>query len=128
MKLKTKRKKHCSAREFKRVTEQQWKIIKASVGRIETILKRNSDAELIQFNKSLNYLFWEELDRGNQIDRTSESLPEFVYVENEKVLSNVLNEGIGFVKNVSKKSVAPQSNAEGNGIRNATVGLRHSLY
>lgn len=39
-------------------------------------------------------------------------------------MSSVLNKAIGFVKNVSKKSVAPQSNAEGNGIRNATVGLK----
>ena len=106
--------------------EQQLKTIETSVGRTETVLKRNSSAELIQCNKSLNDVFQKEvtMDRGNQIGRTSESLPEFVYVENEKVLNSVLNGGIGFVENVSKKSVAPQSNAEGNGIRNATVGLK----
>ena len=36
----------------------------------------------------------------------------------------MLSEGIGFVKNVSKKAVPHQSNAGGNGIRNATVGLK----
>ena len=104
--------------------EQQLKTMNASVGRTETVLKRNSSAELIQCNKSLNNVFREKADRGKQIGRTSESLPKFVYVKNEKVLHSVLNEGIGFVKNVSKKSVEPQSNAEGNGIRNATVGLK----
>ena len=36
----------------------------------------------------------------------------------------MLNEGIGFVKNVSKKAAPHHSNAEGNGITNATVGLK----
>ena len=109
----------------KSAIEQQLKTIEASVGNTETVLKRNISAELIQCNESLNnVLVQEEVDRENQIGRTSESLPKLIYVENEKVLNSVLNEGIGFVKNVSKKAVASQSNAEGNGIRNATVGLQ----
>ena len=104
--------------------EQQLKAINASVERTVTVLKRNSSAELIQCNKSMNNLSQEEVDRGNQIGRASESLPKFVYIKNEKVLKSVLDEGIGFVQNVSKKAVAHQSNATGNGIRNATVGLK----
>lgn len=104
--------------------EQQLKTINASVGRTETVLKRNSSAELIQCNKSLNNFFQEEVDRENQLGRASESVPEFVYFENEKILNTVLNEGIGFVENVSKRAAPHQSNAEGNGIRNATVGLK----
>ena len=105
--------------------EQQLKTMNTSVGRTETVLKRNSSAELIQCNKSLNNVSVRGgVDRGNQVGRTSDSLPKFVYVENEKALNSVLNEGIGFVKSVSKKSVPPQSNIEGNGIRNATVGLK----
>lgn len=104
--------------------EQQLKTMNASVGRTETVLKRNSSAEVIECNQSLNNLFQEEVDRGNQIGRASQSFPEFVYVENEKILNTVLNEGIGFVKNVSKKSAPHHSNAEGNGITNATVGLK----
>jgi len=104
--------------------EQQLKTINASVGRTETVLKRNSSAELIQCNKSLNDFFQEEMDRGNQIHRASESVPEFVYVENEKLLNSVLNDGIGFVVDVLKRAAPHQSNAEGNGIENATVGLK----
>ena len=103
--------------------EQQLKTIKASVERTETVLKRNSSAELIQCNKSFNNVFQEKVDRRNQIAGTSESVPEFVYVENQKVLNSVLNEGIGFVQNASKV-VSHQSSAEGDGIRNATVGLK----
>ena len=86
--------------------EQQLKTIKASVERTETVLKRNSSAELIQCNKSLHNFFQEEVDRGNQIGRASESVPKFVFYQNEEVLNSVLNEleGIGFVENVSKKS------------------------
>ena len=104
--------------------EQQLKTIQASVGRTETVLKRNSSAELIQWNKSLTNFFLDEVDQENPISRASESVPEFVYVENEKTLKSVVKEGIGFVKNASMKAVAPQSNAKGNGIRNATVRLK----
>jgi len=104
--------------------EQQLKTMNASVGRTETVLKRNSSAEVIECNQSLNNLFQEEVDRGHHIGRASQSVPEFGYVENEKLLNTVLNEGIGFVKNVSKKAAPHQSNAEGNGITNATVGLK----
>ncbi|XP_078364721.1 E3 ubiquitin-protein ligase TRIM71-like [Oculina patagonica] len=108
----------------KNKVEQQLKSIKTSVGRTETVLKRNSSAELIQFSKSLHTLVQEEVDRGNQVDRDNGDLPEFAYVENEKVLNSLLNDGIGFVKSVSKKTVPCLSSAEGNGIRNATVGLK----
>ena len=86
--------------------------------------RRRSSVEVIECNKSLNNLFQEEVDRGSQIDRASLSVLEFVYVENGKILNTVLNEGIGFVKNVSKKAAPHHSNAEGNGITNATVGLK----
>ena len=104
--------------------EEQLKTIQASVGRTKTVLKRNSSAELSECNKSLTNFFLEEVDQENPISRASESVPEFVYVENEKTLKSVVKEGIGFVKNASMKAVAPQSNAEGNGIRNATVRLK----
>ena len=104
--------------------EQQLKTSNSSVGRTETILKRNNNAELIECDKSLNEFCQGEVGRETKIGRESESIPEFVHVENEKLFNSVLNEGIGFVKNVLKKAVAPQSNAEGEGIRNATVGLK----
>lgn len=80
--------------------EQQLKTIKAWVERTETVLKRNSSAELNQYDKSFNNVFQEEVDRGNQIGQTSESVPKFVFVQNKSVLKNVLNEGIGFIENM----------------------------
>ena len=70
--------------------EEQLKTIQASVGRTETVLKRNSSPELIECNKSLTNLFQEEVDREDPIDPASESVPEFVYVENEKTLTKEL--------------------------------------
>lgn len=63
-------------------------------------MKRNSSAELNQYDKSFNNVFQEEVDRGNQIGQTSESVPKFVFVQNKSVLKNVLNEGIGFIENM----------------------------
>ena len=62
------------------------------------------------------------MDQGNQIARASESVPEFAYVENEKNTEHCAYAGIRFVKNISKKTVAHRSNAEGSGITNVTVG------
>ena len=50
------------------------------------------------------------------------SLP---YVENEKVLNDILSEGIGYVQQrLPCKTIPPKSSAEGNGIINAIVGPR----
>ena len=57
--------------------EQQLETMNASVGRAETVLKRNSSAELIQFNKSLNTFSPEESDGGGLVNPQSESLREF---------------------------------------------------
>ena len=108
----------------KREIEQQLKTIKTSVGRTETVLNRNSSPELVDFNKSLHAIFQEEVDLGNQVDRDNDSIPEFVYVANEKVLNSVLNEGIGCVQKLPTKTAPDKSSAEGNGIRNAIVGLQ----
>ena len=93
--------------------------------RAETVLKRNSSTELIQFNKSLNTLSPKESDGGDVVDRESEGLREFVYVENEKVLKDILNEGIGYVQQTLPfKTIPPKSSAQANGIINAIVGQR----
>ena len=107
--------------EFK----QQLETMNGSVGRTEAVLKRNSSVELIQFNKSLHTFPPEESDGGDVVDCESESLCEFVYVENEKVLNDILSEGIGYIQQrLPCKTVPPKSSAEGNGIINAIVGQR----
>ena len=106
--------------------EQQLKAMNASVARTETVLKRNSSVELIQFNKSVHTFPPEELsDRRYVVDRESESLHEFVYAENEKLLNDILNEGIGCVQQrLPYKTVPSKSSAEGDGIANAIVGQK----
>ena len=79
-------------------SEIELETMNASVGRTETVLKRNSSAELIQFNKLLNTFSPKGSDGGDVVDRESESLREFVYVKNEKVLNDILNGGIGYVQ------------------------------
>ena len=105
--------------------EQQLETMNASVGRTETVLKRNSSVELIQFNKSLHHVPPKESGEGDLVDRESERLPEFVFVENENVLNNILNEGIGYVQQrLPCKTIPPKSSAEGSGIEIAIVGQR----
>ena len=105
--------------------KQQLKTTSTSVGDTETVLKRSSSAELIQFKQSVYTLFHEKVDGREEVDRDdNESLAEFVYFENEKLMRSLLIEGIGFIKSVSKKTAPHQSSAEGNGIKNATVGLK----
>ena len=96
--------------------ENEIKIIKSSLEKADTILKRSTHAEVVQLKKS-----FEEIFQGTQSqpkDRYSEKLPALAFVENPKMLSTINAEEIGMVK-IAHQTKASQSVAEGKGLEEA---------
>ena len=95
--------------------EHKVKMIDTAVEKTETLLKRSTNAELVQLNESLTTIFHEE-----NKDETLEF--ELVFIENETLMAKTITEGIGSCETISKTQ-AQTSLAEGKGLSEATVGI-----
>ena len=103
--------------------EQQARKIETGVEKAEALLQRSTSALITQLDKSLKTIFQKGVRRDEeQVDCDFEDLRRLIFVENETLLKKANTEGIGSLKTFSKTE-AQQSNAEGNGIDEVTVGL-----
>ncbi len=107
--------------------QHQVKITEVRIEQTEAILKRNVSAEIMQPNKFLDKIFQEEVGQYDQAysapgDNISIP-PKFEFVKNEKFFTNVMDEKIGFVKQFPTETRPNQSNVDGKGITEVTVGL-----
>ena len=96
--------------------ENEIKIIKSSLEKADTILKRSTHAEVVQLKKS-----FEEIFQGTQSqpkDCYPEKLPFLAFVENPKMLSTLNAEEIGMIQ-IAHQTKARQSVAEGKGLEEA---------
>ena len=96
--------------------ENEIKIIKSSLEKADTILKRSTHAEVVQLKKS-----FEEIFQGTQSqpkDCYPEKLPFLAFVENPKMLSTLNAEEIGMIE-IAHQTKARQSVAEGKGLEEA---------
>jgi len=104
--------------------EQQAQKIETGIEKTETILKRSTNPEIAQLEKTLKTIFQEGVRREEEeVERNLEGLRRFIFVENETLLEKTITEGIGSFKTYFPKTSAEQSNAEGKGINEAVVGL-----
>ena len=105
--------------------ERQVKITDAGIKQTEAILKRSISAEIMQPNNFLDKTFQEEVGQDDEVypPGDNESIPEFEFVKNEKLIDNVRAMKIGFVKQFPTKTRPNQSSVEGKGITDVTVGL-----
>ena len=110
----------------KKATEQQAQKIETGIEKAETLLKWSINPEIAQLDKTLKTIFQQEGITGDeeQVDCDIVSFPEFIFVENEALLENAINEGIGSFKTLLSKTRALKSNAEGKGINEVVVGLK----
>ena len=94
----------------------------------ETFLEQRTSAEVIKLDKSLNSIFQEEVADGEeQVDCDLEGFRRFTFVENEALMAKTVTEGIGAFRTFISKTSANQSSVQGEGTREAIVGLEAQL-
>ena len=106
--------------------ENQIELIKSSLHKADKVLKRSTNAEVVQLKKSLETILkgvHPENTKPTELD--PKDLPTsatLVFVPNPKMLKTVNTEEVGTLKTL-QQSEASQSVTEGKGIKEATVGV-----
>ena len=102
---------------------RQIKIIESSLEEADKLLKRSTTAEIVQLKKTLQTIF-QGVNETEPIVHDYRSLQTFVLVENEKMHDIVNSEDIGFLEGAAYKTKARESLAEGEGLKEGTVGRK----
>ena len=111
---------------IERVVEQQsdvekelWRI-ETSIKETERFLMRSTNAEIVQFNT----VFQEEVTgEAELVDCDRKDLRHFVFFPNKSLMAKANSEGVGSLKQIISQTNSRNSNAEGKGITEVTVGL-----
>ena len=115
-------------RTQQREVQRQVKLLETAVEKTETLLKRCTNAEITQLDKSLNTVLPEEVsDVGKQAAAYPEGLRQFLLKENKTLLDSLNSDGIGTFQTFVTNTCAHQSTAEGEGISEASVGLESNF-
>ena len=105
--------------------ENKVKNIETAVGKSETLLKRSTNAEFVQIDKTLSTIIPKEVDiEREQVDCDLEGLRQFFFEQNESLKTKTNNEGIGCIRTFSSRTKVDQSIAEGKGLTEAIVGIQ----
>ena len=105
--------------------ENKVKNIETAVGKSETLIKRSTNAELAQIDKTLSTIIPKEVDiEREQVDCDLEGLRQFFFEQNESLKTKTNNEGIGCIRTFSSRTKVDQSIAEGKGFTEAIVGIQ----
>ena len=105
--------------------ENKVKNIETAIGKSETQLKRSTNAELAQIDKTLSTIIPKEVDDDREeVDCDLEGLRQFIFEENEALKTKITDEGIGCIRTFSNKTKVDQSIAEGKGLTEAIVGIQ----
>ena len=108
--------------------QRQVKLFEIAVEKTKTLLKRCTNAEITQLDKSLNTVLPEEVsDVGKQAAVYPEGLRQFLLKENKTLLDSLNSDGIGTFQTFVTNTCAHQSTAEGEGISEASVGLESNF-
>ena len=115
-------------RTQQRVVQRQVKLLETAVEKTETLLKRCTNAEITQLDKSLKTVLPEEVsDVGKQAAVYPEGLRQFLLKENKTLLDSLNSDGIGTFQTFVTNTCAHQSTTEGEGISEASVGLESNF-
>ena len=112
-------------REQRIEIENKVKNIETAVGKSETLLKRSTNAELAQIDKTLSTIIPKEGDdEREEVDCDLEGLRQFIFEENESLKTKTNHEGIGCIRIFYSNTKGDQSIAEGKGLTEAVVGIQ----
>ena len=102
--------------------QQQVNATESSLEEADRLLKRSTNAEVVQLKKSLQTVF-QGLNQTEPIVHDPTLLQTFVFVENQKVLDIVNEEELGFWKE-PYRTKASESLAEGEGLKEGIVARK----
>ena len=100
--------------------QQQINVTESSLEEADILLKRSTNAEVVELKKSLQTIFQGLNQTERPIVHDPSSLQTFVFVENQKMFDIVNEEEVGFLKEPSQTK-AVESLAEGEGLKEGTV-------
>ena len=102
--------------------ENELQLIETSIKKTETLLKRSTNAEIVHF--TVNTLFQEEVtDEAELVDCDRKDLGHFVFFANKSLTAKANSEGVGSLKQIFSQTKSSNSEAQGKGITEVTVGL-----
>ena len=102
--------------------ENELQLIETSIKKTETLLKRSTNAEIVHF--TVNTLFQEEItDEAELVDCDRKDLCHFVFFANKSLTAKANSEGVGSLKQIFSQTKSSNSEVQGKGITEVTVGL-----
>ena len=100
--------------------EKELQLIDKSIEKTEAFLMRSTNAEIVHFNT----LFQEEVtDVAELVDCDRKDLGHFVFFANKSLTAKANSEGVGSLKQIFSQTKSSNSEAQGKGITEVTVGL-----
>ena len=102
--------------------QQQINFTESSLEEADKLLKRSTNAEVVELKKSLQTIF-QGLNQTEPIVHDPTSLQTYVFVENQRVLESVNEQEIGFWKELYRTK-ASESLAEGEGLKEGIVARK----
>ena len=100
--------------------EEKMKKDQIAIEKCDKVLKRSTNAQIMQPNEFLDQLFREESEQEDTVDLEGENVIDFAFERNEALFNYVHAEQLGFLK---RETISEGSTVEGKGINEGTVGL-----
>ena len=100
--------------------EEKMKRDQTAIEKCDMMLKRSTNAQIMQPNEFLDQLFREESEQEDTVDLDGENVIDFAFERNEELFNFVHAKQLGFFK---RKTEPKESTVEGKGISEGTVGL-----
>ena len=108
-------------RDKRHEIEEKMKRDQIAIEKCDKILKRSTNAQIMQPNEFLNQLFREESEQEDTVDLDGENVINFAFKRNEELFNDVHAKRLGFLK--KRETIPKESTVKGKGISEGIVGL-----
>ncbi|XP_015779062.1 PREDICTED: E3 ubiquitin-protein ligase TRIM71-like isoform X1 [Acropora digitifera] len=100
--------------------EEEMKRDQTAIEKCDKMLKRSTNAQIMQPNEFLDRLFREESEQEDTVDLDDRIVIDFDFKRNEELFNDVHGKQLGFLK---IQTISKESTVEGKGMSHGTVGL-----
>ncbi|XP_067052996.1 E3 ubiquitin-protein ligase TRIM71-like [Acropora muricata] len=104
--------------------EEKMKKDQTEIEKCGKILRRSTNAQIMQPNEFLDQLFREESEQEDIVELDGDNVIDFDFERNEELFNDVHAKQLGFLKRITNPK---ESTVEGKGISEGTVGLLAEL-
>ncbi|XP_068738538.1 E3 ubiquitin-protein ligase TRIM71-like [Montipora capricornis] len=104
--------------------EEDVKMQETEIEKTEMIVKRSTNAQIIQPHEFLDKIIQEKAEEEDSGNSDIQQVVTFVFKGNEKLFDDLKCQHIGCFESFITKTIPKDSSAEGKGIREGTVGLK----